>query len=126
MASIDEKDPLQLVDVSERQTLKDLEDQIIDMMLVFDTTCDLIVSLHDKYSQFCRETDADINESIDGEIDTIDVALQEKRDIVISNRKKVETLHTKVKGTIKLVRTQNTPVLSAILISSEGIKSSGS
>lgn len=45
VASIDEKDPLQLLNIGERQVLKDFEDLLIDNLLMLDSTLDTIASL---------------------------------------------------------------------------------
>ena len=102
VASIDEAETsLQPVDVEERQRLKDLEDQIIDIISVLDSINDTIISLLEKYEQFCRDFDEESNSA--AEFDSIEFALQERQRDVVSNRKKVERLHIKIKSTIKLV-----------------------
>lgn len=102
VASIDEDESsLQPLDIEERQKLKDLEDQIIDIISVLDSINDNIVSLLEKYKQFCR--DFGERTMSDTEFDSIEFALQERRKDVVSNRKKVETLHVKIKSTIELV-----------------------
>ncbi|KAL2047080.1 hypothetical protein N7G274_001099 [Stereocaulon virgatum] len=102
VASIDEDESsLQPLDVEERQKLKDLEDQIIDIISVLDATNDNIVSLLEKYKQFRRDFEEKTMSDI--EFDTIEFALQERRKDVVSNRKKVETLHVKIKSTIELL-----------------------
>lgn len=83
--------------------MKDLEDQIIDVILVLDSTSDFILSLHEMYRQFCRDHDKNRGDPDNGGFDTIDVALQERNKVVISSRRKMDTLHSKVKGTMKLV-----------------------
>ena len=94
---------MQPVDVQERQNLKDLEDQIIDIMTVLESTKDTIVSLLEKYSQCRRDFGRGVDMSDDAGFDPIDFALREKRRDVDSNRKKVKTLHVKIKSTIELV-----------------------
>lgn len=103
MASTEEKDPLNFLDVEERQELKDFEDQIIDILLVLDSTSDTIYSLSKMYKQFHHDLD-ETREGADGYIfDSIAFALQEKQCEVHYSRKKVYALHTKLQGTIKLV-----------------------
>ena len=100
VASIEADDPTQTIDVEERQRLKDLEDQIIDIMTVLESTKDTIVSLLEKYNQ-CRR---DFGRGVDNAgFDPIDFALREKHRDVDFNRKRVETLHIKIKSTIELV-----------------------
>ena len=103
VASIEVGDPMQPVDIEERQKLKDLEDQIIDIMTVLESTKDNIECLIEKYSQCRRDFGRGVDTSDDAGFDPIDFALREKRRDVVSNRKKVETLHIKIKSTIELV-----------------------
>ena len=84
--------------------IKDLEDAVVDMLLVLDSTIDTISSLIENYKQFCLDVEADIVSSDDKGFDTIGFALREKHREVLFNRKKVETLQTKVQGMSNLVR----------------------
>ena len=95
---------MQLLDITERQELKDVQDQVIDILVVLDSTSDTIESMIEKYKQFNQDCDDPQGNSSDIEFDAIQSALQEKQREVFLNRKKVETLHTKVQGTISLVR----------------------
>lgn len=104
MASVEEKDPLQVLDIQESQLLKDLEDQIIDVLLVLDSTADTISSVAEMYKQFCRNSLAISQDVNDDEFDLISFSLQEKQRDTIQNRKKVETLQAKIQGTANLVR----------------------
>ena len=106
MASVDETDPLQLLDIEEHQSLKDLEDQMVDIILVLETTVDLILTLQGQYMQFNRDSGRKSEKVDDNEdwADAIGIAFQEKQKDAISSRRKVETLLAKVKGTVKLVR----------------------
>ena len=104
VASIDEKDPLQLLNIEERQVLKDLEDLLIDILLILDSTLDTIASLlknYEKYCHTCRESgqDASFTDS-----DLIKVALQRQEIEVRSSKRTINTLHRKVQGSIQLVR----------------------
>lgn len=103
VASIDGKDPLRLVDVEGRQRLKDFEDQLTDITLVLDSTHDTIVSLLEKYQQFCRDYCTMAEDVSRRDFDPIDCALQEKQRDVRSLRQKVESLKNKVNGTTALV-----------------------
>ena len=71
-------------------------------MLVLDSTNDTIVSLIETYQRFsqeyCQSKEISVSNS-----DAIDLALEEKRMEVCSSKKKVQTLHAKLKSTIKLV-----------------------
>lgn len=90
------------VQVEERQCLKDLEDQILDVILVLDSTNDTIVYLAENYRRF-RQDPCEWEEPHDGGYDAIDFAFQEKLRDVSSSKKKVQTLHAKLKSTIDLV-----------------------
>ena len=102
MTSIEEKDPLRLIGVEERQVLKDFEDQIIDVLLVLDSIYDTISSLAETYKQFCQDIDS--QEDLGGrEFDSVAFRLQEKLREVMSSRRKVENLLAKVQSTTNLV-----------------------
>lgn len=103
VASVDEKDPLRLANFEEGQRLKDSEDRLIDMLLIFDATCDTITSLLDKYQDFCMGCDSTPDDGDSTESDFIVCALQERQRDVRSSRNKVKTLHKKVQGTTHLV-----------------------
>jgi len=111
VASIGEKDPLRLIDVEERQALKDFEDQIVDILLVLDSTSDTVSSLAETYKQFCLDLDTN-DEMADGEYDSVSFRLQEKLREVVANRRKVENLLTKVQSTTNLVSQPARPVLN--------------
>lgn len=88
--------------VEERQRLKEFEDQILDVILVLDATNDTILSLLDSYRLFRH--DSSVGEEPGDDVhDAIDFALQEKLRVVSSSKKKVETLHAKLRSTIELV-----------------------
>lgn len=111
--------------MQERQDLKDIEDQIVDILLVLDSTSDTISSVIEMYKQFCHDSSIPsageeaplsrkkfspgegISQSLkENEFDLISFSLHEKQRDVVQHRKKVETLHVKVQGTAKLVRIQ--------------------
>ena len=104
MASINEKDPLQLLNIEERQVLKDFEDLLIDNMLILDSTRDTISSLLNNYLSYWHNSRHESRECEAGENDLIMIALQERMSEVSSSSRKIETLHRKVQGSIKLVR----------------------
>ena len=103
VASVDEKDPLRLANFEEGQRLKEFEDRLIDLLLIFDATCDTITSLLDKYQDFCMGCDSTSDDGDRTESDFIVCALQERQRDVHSSRNKVKTLYKKVQGTIHLV-----------------------
>lgn len=104
MASVDETDQPQLLNIPERQVLKDMEDRIMDILLILDSTSDTISSVTEMYKQFCHDSPA-LSQEVNDDFDLIEFSLHEKQRDVVHNRKKVETLHVKVQGTAKLVRT---------------------
>lgn len=63
----------------------------------------------EKYHQLCQELGFFEQNAGQENFDCIAVALHEKRQEVILTRKKVETLHSKVKNTIDLVRKSAAP-----------------
>ena len=92
------------IQVEERQQLKEFEDQLLDVILVLDSTSDTIVSLIESYRRFRQDPCVCIwEEPGNGSSDAIHVALQEKQKDVCSSRKNVQTLHAKLKSTIELV-----------------------
>ncbi|KAI4159818.1 MAG: hypothetical protein LQ342_006236 [Letrouitia transgressa] len=102
VASVNDKDPLQLLDIEERQVLKDFEDRIIDNLLVLDSTESTITSLIENYDRFILYKPAQQETNIES-FDPVAVALLEKKKEVNFCRTKVETLHAKVQGSIKLL-----------------------
>lgn len=99
----DGKNQLQLLDIQERQILKHTEDQIIDILLVLDSTSDTISSIIEMYKQFCHDSPSRSLDAND-EFDLISFSLREKQLDVIRYRKKVETLLVRIQDTIYLVR----------------------
>ena len=100
---MDGKDQLRLADFEERQRLKDLEDRLIDILLIFDVTCDTITSLLDRYRNFHIGCDRKYHDDDKTEPDFIVCALQERRKDVLASRIKVKALHKKIQGTTNLV-----------------------
>lgn len=104
MASINEKDPLQLLNIEERQVLKDFEDLLIDNMLILDSTRDTISSLLNNYQSYWHNSQHESKKYVTGDNDLIIIALRERMSEVSSSSRKIDTLHRKVQGSIKLVR----------------------
>lgn len=103
MTSVHEKDRLQSLNIEERQVLKNIEDQIVDILLILDSTSDTISSVSEMYKQFCDASPA-MSQDVNDEPDLISFSLHEKQRDVVHNRRKVETLLVKVQGTATLVR----------------------
>ena len=104
MASINEKDPLQLLNIEERQVLKDFEDLLIDNMLILESTRDTISSLLNNYQSYWHKSQHESREYDTMDDDLIIIALRERMNEVSSSSRKIVTLHRKVQGSIKLVR----------------------
>ena len=104
VASIHEKDSLQILNVEERQALKDSEDLLIDNLLILDATFDTIASLLKNYQSYCHDCRKRSPEISTDDIDLVIVALEEHQREVSLSRRKIETLHRKVRGSIHLVR----------------------
>ncbi|MCJ1475517.1 hypothetical protein MMC13_004180 [Lambiella insularis] len=99
VASVEATGPLPL-DIEQRQQLKMLEDQVIDISTVLGTTSDTINALVQKYGQ-CQSSKDSLR--LHEELDDIQYALQDQDREVSLNRKKMEALHQKVNGTINLL-----------------------
>ena len=94
------------LEVNSCQQLKDLEDQIIDVLLILDSTYDTTVALTRNYEQFCSSTNnssGDLGKSLD----SIQLALQEKQKDIELLRWKMKALQKKVDGAISLVIIQS-------------------
>ena len=104
VASIDADSPLQLLDKEERQELKAFQDQVIDILVVLDSTMDTITFMIEKYEQFCHDIKTSSADLADNQPDPILLALRENQQVSDISKKKVEASNTKVQGTISLVR----------------------
>ena len=102
VASVDSNRPLKPLDIQELQELQVFEDQLIDIFLVLDSTLDTISSLKERYQEFCLEMKPPELQA--NRLDSIGCALKEKQREVLLTRKKVEALHTKIQGTMTLVK----------------------
>lgn len=94
---------MKLLDIEERQALKDFEDKVLDVLLALDSTTHTIETLTEKYNRLCQDQTFFGEEVGRGDYDCIAVALQEKGQEIVLTRTKVETLHTKIQSTISLV-----------------------
>ena len=110
MASVDDDSPIRITEFEERQRLKQVEDKILDLLIIMDSTLDTIDSLLENYEEFRSRTAPAVEQAAARKNDTISFALAEKRRDVILYKRKVEALRWKVKGTTKLVRSEVTGV----------------
>jgi len=92
-----------LVEFEERQKLKQVEDKILDVKTVLDSTLDTVSSLIEKYTDLTKAEDVTFSEPTTPQRDFILFALQEKKREIVLIRKKIDVLHAKVQGTTKLV-----------------------
>ncbi|MCJ1394648.1 hypothetical protein MMC18_007528 [Xylographa bjoerkii] len=90
------------LEVKTRQQLKDLEDQIIDVLLILDSTHDTVVAFIDKYEQFCHIANNSFID-IDESLDSIKLALHEKQREVKLLTRKMKAMHKKVEGATSLL-----------------------
>ena len=104
VASVEDQAPSKLLDFEERQRLKDLEDRLIDIMLILDSTIDTISTLRKKYRDY-RYLDANSDQVDDN--DLIETHLKEKEHDATTDRRKVAALRNKVQGTMAIVRDLN-------------------
>lgn len=116
MASTESDGPVRITDFEERQQLKLVEDRILDLLIIMESTLDTIDSLSRVYREFCSTTaaqhpDEDLNDN-----DLISFGLAEKRRGVLLYRRKIEALLSKLKSTTKLVSTLYSISLSHTLI----------
>lgn len=81
----------------DRQQLKQMEDKVLDVMIIFDSTLDTITNLLEQYKAWCA------TRSVIGDYDNIANGFQEQCREISLNRKKIETLHQRLKGTASLV-----------------------
>jgi hypothetical protein len=88
------------LDFEERQRIKQIEDYVLDIFVVLDSSQDTLSSILAKYKDFARASGSPLRESEDPVI----LALLEKDREIELCRQKLKALHMKVKGTIQLVR----------------------
>lgn len=96
------------IDVEDHQDLKQIEDEISDLMLCLDSTLDTVSTFEEMYDHF--RTHQDDTESIRGSpsrsvygSDAVVFALREKAKEISYTRKKAEALLSKVQNTRTLV-----------------------
>ncbi|KIV80796.1 hypothetical protein PV11_08272 [Exophiala sideris] len=95
-----------MADFNERQRLKQLEDSIVDVQLILDSTLDTVETMLVNYTEmFIKTHPQNEGQSNFPGQDLIIRALQEKRREVKLLKTKVEALRTKLAGTTELVST---------------------
>ena len=103
VASIDEEHPIRSINFEARQNLNDLEDELIDTLLILDSTEETVESLRENYERLCSTLGSQSEGHEQDANDSICRALQEKKQEIVTDRKKIHALRTKLKGTIKLL-----------------------
>ncbi|OAL48748.1 hypothetical protein IQ07DRAFT_85531 [Pyrenochaeta sp. DS3sAY3a] len=93
------------IEVEDHQHLKQIEDQISDLMLCLDSTLDTVSTFEDMYIQFQdhQEDGRSISDGSTRASDAVIVALKEKSKEVSYFRKKAEALLSKVQNTRTLI-----------------------
>jgi hypothetical protein len=81
----------------------DGKDKILDVKTVLDSTLDTVSSLIEKYTDLSRLEVSHRGINAELERDSIVFGLQEKCREVVLTRKKVDVLHAKIQGTMKLL-----------------------
>jgi hypothetical protein len=89
----------------ERQRLKQIEDNILDLLIILDSTLDTINSLIEKYRYSATQEALGQRSGVVPDGDPILLGLNEKRKDVLLYRSKVDNIRAKVQGTTKLVST---------------------
>jgi hypothetical protein len=92
--------------VEDHQALKQIEDEIADMLLCLDSTLDTVSTFLEMYDQTSNSQleSIDIASSTSHCFDIIAASLREKTKEVLYTRKKAEALLSKVQNTRTLVR----------------------
>ena len=105
LASIDDdpESPIQVKDYVERQKLKQIEDSIIDISIILDSTLDTVNTLLERYQASHRREHSNIDTNEHFDVDDIEIGLLEKRRDVLLFRAKIDAIRSKVQSTIKLV-----------------------
>lgn len=96
------------IEVEDHQHLKQIEDDISDLLLCLESTLDTVSTFQDMYDQFRvhhddTDTDKCARQSLAHETDAVIFALREKTKEVAYTRKKAEALLSKVINTRTLV-----------------------
>ncbi|KAI4187924.1 MAG: hypothetical protein L6R41_002499 [Letrouitia leprolyta] len=105
VGTIKDQDPrFPRLDFEQRQLLNDFEDKILDVLLAIDSTLHTIGILTEKHQQLCDDPSCFKLDTGHDRYDCIVDALHEKRRELMFTRTKVETLHSKLKKTVKTVR----------------------
>ena len=115
MASIGSNGPIRITEFEERQQLKQVEDKILDLIIIMDSTLDTIDALSRAHQELCSLMAMQHPDRGPIKNHLISFGLAEKRRDILSYRSKIEALRSKIKSTTKLVSTiQSTLVTSTL------------
>lgn len=105
MAELSEEGTVRRIDLEERQRLKQVEDEILDLQMIFDSTLDTIECLIETYEiAKSRTFSRDSTKAVDGRPDLVIATMKDRRRDVQLYMSKVRTLRAKVQSTSQLVR----------------------
>ena len=104
-ASVDNNSLIRITEFVERQRLKQIEDNMLDLLVVLDSTLDTVCSLIEKYSYGATQEVLGRPSGIVPDGDAILRGLNERRRDVLLYRSRVEAIRAKVQGTSNLVST---------------------
>lgn len=110
LAELSEEDAVRLIDLEERQRLKQVEDEILDLQMIFDSTLDTIDCLVQIYETTKRCVVADSSVEVDNDSpDLVLTALKDRRRDAQLYMSKARTLRAKVQSTSQLVKITLSP-----------------
>jgi len=101
---VEDNEDFKFLDYDQEQELKQVEDQIVDILVSLDSTLDTITALLNIYEHFNKTFGRDLEESSIDDWDAIKLTFREKQQDIIYMKQKVEALSSKLQGTKALVR----------------------
>lgn len=103
VSSVEDDENVEIISYEDRQKLKKIEDQVIDILLILDSTLDTTLSLLERYTHFSKPLQLAEQKRIAYGTDPIIFALNEKSQEITYARKKAKALASKIQSTMKLV-----------------------
>ena len=101
---VEDNEDFKFLDYDQEQELKQVEDQIVDILVSLDSTLDTITALLNIYEHFNKTFGRDLEESSVDDWDAIKLTFREKQQDIIYMKQKVEALCSKLQSTKALVR----------------------
>lgn len=105
LAMVEDNEDFKFLDYDQEQELKQVEDQIVDILVSLDSTLDTITALLNIYEHFNKTFRRDLEGSSIDDWDAIKLTFREKQQDIIYMKQKVEALSSKLQGTKALVST---------------------